>query len=464
MRRLIKLYKNLLTDRDFFKLILPVAVPIALQNLLSSLTGLGAALMVGQLGDAALAGVSLAGQIQFLLTLACFGIASGAAIFSARFWGEGNRAGVQKTQGLTLVLTISLSLVFTLLGLFLPRQLVGLFTPDPAVQEAGASFLRVSCLSFPFFAAGMSYAVILRTVGDTKTPLFLSGFSLVLQLGLGLVLILGIPGLVPSLGVPGAALAQLAARVVETLAYIVLVRRLNRPNAGSWSQIFSFDRKLTARYLHVALPVVLNEVLWATGMSAIKAIYGWIGSRELAACAMVDNFAMVLFIVFFGTGNGSAVVIGHAIGRKDLVAAKHLARQTALFAPLLGAGAGIILAVSSPFLPQLFQVTGGVRDLALVLFLVYALLLPGKAFYHDMIVGVLRSGGDTRFSLFMDQLGVWLWAIPLGLVFAFVLHLPFPLVFLLINLEEPLKSLLSLWRLKSGRWLHPVTAGEVHEP
>jgi len=455
MRSVFRAYRTLFADRRFFHLFLPVAIPIALQNLVSSLTSLGANLLVGQLGDASVAGVSLAGQVQFLMILAAFGIGSGAAIFTSQFWGRGDATGVARTQGVSLTLSLAVGLLFGAAAGFFPEALLGLLTPDPRVIAEGARYLHASAWSFPLTAIGMSYSLVLRSTGDTSTPLRFALVALVVQIGVALPLIFGW-GPFPALGTAGAGLALVAARFVETIGIVTATQVRQRPNAG-FARLFTFDKAFLARYLQVALPVVVNEVLWSIGITGVKAIYSWMGSTDLAAVAVVETFSQLVFIVFFGTGNAAAVIIGQAIGRGDQAEARHMAGNVALFAPLMGVAVALPLALAAPFLPLLFQVSSEVRTLATHLIWVVCLLLPGRAFYHDMIVGVLRGGGDTTFSLWMDQSGIWLWALPLGWTMAFVLHWPFLLVYFLVSLEEPLKALLALWRMKTGRFIKDVT-------
>ncbi len=455
MHTVFAAYRKLFADRRFFHLFLPIAIPIALQNLVSSLTSLGSGLLVGQLGDAAIAGVSLAGQVQFVMILASFGIGSGAAIFTSQYWGRSDAQGVARTQGVGLVLSLAVGLGFGAVAAFFPGALLSLFTPDQRVIAEGARFLQASAWSFPLTAIGMSYSLVLRSIGDTKTPLQWALVGLAVQLVAAAVLIFGFGGL-PALGTAGAGLALVLAKLVETVGIVLFTQLKRQPNAG-WARLFSFDRAFVSRYLKVALPVVVNEVLWALGISAIKAIYGWMGATELAAVSLVDIFGQLVFIVFFGTGNAAAVIVGQAVGRGDRDAARHLAGNVALFAPLMGALVAVPLAFAAPFLPLLFNVSAEVRELATQLVWVVCVLLPGRAFYHDMIVGVLRGGGDTNFSLWMDQSGIWLWALPLGWLMAFVLHWPFLVVYFLISLEEPLKSFLALWRVQTGRWIKEVT-------
>lgn len=455
MRSPIQAYRTLFADRRFFHLFLPVAVPIALQNLVSSLTSLGSNLLVGQLGDQAVAGVSLAGQVQFLMILAAFGIGSGAAIFTSQFWGRGDPSGVARTQGVSLTLSLAVGLLFGAGAGFFPEFLLGLFTPDQGVITEGARYLHASAWSFPLTAVGMSYSLVLRSVGDTKTPLRFALVALVVQITVALTLIFGF-GPFPALGTAGAGIALVVSRLVETTGIIVTAQVKRLPNAGL-VRLFAFDAAFVGRYLKVALPVVVSEVLWSVGISGVKAIYGWMGATELASLAVVETFSQLVFIVFFGTGNAASVIIGHAIGRGDLAEAKKMAVNVALFAPMMGIAVAVPLAFAAPFLPLLFQVSAEVRTLSTHLIWVVCVLLPGRAFYHDMIVGVLRGGGDTNFSLFMDQSGIWLWALPLGWTMAFVFHWPFLLVYFLISLEEPLKSLLALWRMHTGKFIHQVT-------
>jgi putative MATE family efflux protein len=391
------------------------------------------------------------------MILASFGIGSGAAIFTGQFWGRGDAGGVAKTQGVGLFLSVAVGLLFGAAAAFFPEPLLRLFTPDQGVVAEGAKFLRASAWSFPLTAVGMSYSLVLRTVGDTRTPLIFAVVGLAVQLVVALVLIFGF-GPIPALGTAGAGAALVISRLIETGGIVVFTQWKKHPNAGLL-RLFTFDAAFVVRYLKVALPVVVSEILWAVGISGVKAIYGWMGATELASLAVVDTFSQLTFIVFFGTGNAAAVIIGHAIGRGDLDEARRLAGKVALFAPFMGVVVALPLACAAPFLPLLFNVSAEVRTLATHLVWVMCVLLPGRAFYHDMIVGVLRGGGDTNFSLYMDQSGIWLWALPLGWTMAFVLHWPFLLVYFLISLEEPLKSMLALWRLHTGKFIHQVTHG-----
>lgn len=452
--RLIQSYREFFADKKYFRLFLPVAVPIALQNLVSSLTSLGAGLLVGQLGDDTIAGVSLAGQIQFVMILASFGIGSGAAIFASQHWGKGDHEGVAHTQGVSLVLSVIVGLLFSVGAGIFPEMLLRLFTPDAGIIAEGARYLRASAWSFPLMAVGISYSMVLRSIGDTRTPLVFALVGLAVQLALAVTLIFGVG--VPAMGAAGAGVALVAAKLVETGGIIVLTQIRKRANAGL-KRLLAFDAAFFGRYLKVALPVMINELLWSIGLSGVKAIYGWMGATQLASVAILETFNQLVFIVFFGTGNAAAVLIGHAIGRGHLDEARRYGRNVVLLAPLMGAATAVPLAIAAPFIPSMFQVTPEVRSLTTALIWVFCVLLPGKAFYHDMIVGVLRGGGDTAFSLYMDQSGIWLWALPLGWTMAFVFQWPFLVVFFIIGLEEPLKSTLALWRMKTGKWIHQVT-------
>ncbi len=452
--RFLAAYRALFSDKRFFRLFLPVAIPIALQTLVSSGTALGAGLLVGQLGDDAIAGVSLAGQIQFVLFIASFGIASGSSVFTSQYWGKRDHDGVAHTQGVSLILSLLLGSLFALAGGLFPETLLGLFTPDQGVIAEGARYLRFSAWSFPLTAVGMSYSLVLRAVGDTKTPLTFALVGLGVQLVTAVVFIFGV-GIAPQ-GTAGAGVAVLAAKLVEVGGMIVAVQTLKRPNAGL-RRLLSFNRVFLTRYLKIALPVLFNEAFWAIGMAGIKAIYGWMGAPQLAALAILDTFGQLVYIVLAGTGNAAGIIIGHAIGRGHLDDAKHYGRNVALLAPVIGVATAVPLLIGAPFLPLLFQVTDDVRGLATALIWTFCVLLPGKAYYHDMIVGVLRGGGDVGFSLLMDLSGIWVWALPLGWLMAFVFHWPFLVVFFLINIEEPLKATLALWRMKTGKWIHEVT-------
>lgn len=442
-------------DRAFWRKIATIALPVGLQNLISTSLNLTDNLMVGQLGEKAIGALSLANQISFLVVLFTFGISSGAAVFASQYWGARDLAGVRRTQGLSSSLAVASALAFTVACLAAPEFLMSLYTPDPDIQRLGAEYLRISALGYPLLALSMSFAMILRSVGRIRLPLVMSIVALALNIALNYGLIFGLWGL-PALGVAGSALGTCIARLVEAAGLVGLGYLTRSPNAAHPRQLFHFPKGFLATYLKTALPVVGNEMGWSLGVTTLMGIYAHMGSAALAAVTISDTVLQFVNILLFGTVNATAIVIGNTVGAGRRVRARVEARRMARFAVLAGLAGGLALFAAAPFLPRLFNVGPAARQSAADLLRIWALVFPFRSFLYHMTVGVFRGAGDTRTALYLEVGGLWLLAVPLGLAGSLLLHWPLWAVTALVGLQDVVVSLLAAARYRTGRWYKPI--------
>ncbi len=409
--------------------------------------------MVGQLGETAVAAVSLANQIFFLLNLLIFGIGSGAAMFTAQLWGRRDIPNIRKVLGLALTLGVAGGVFFLLIAEFFPSQALGVYSRDAQVIAIGSPYLQIFGLSFVFFAVTATFSLILRSVGEVRLPVTVSVFALLLNMALSYIFIFGKFG-APAMGVIGAAYGVLIARIVECLLMVSLTYARQLPPAGKLSELFAFDMPFAGVVLKPVLPVAINEVLWSLGITTYQIIYARIGTDQLAAVNISTTISDLAVVAFMGIGNATAILVGHLIGsdqneRAQLYAGRSLALG-AIGGMLIG---GAVLLVS-PFILGLYKVS------PLVITYAASLLLVNCSFYWlrmmNMIlfIGVFRAGGDTRFALVLDGFIIWLVGVPLTAFGAFVLHLPIFLVYMLTLSEEFCKWGLGLWRYFSKKWIH----------
>lgn len=442
-------------DRGFWKNLLTLVLPIALQNLISSSLNLTDNLMVGQLGETALGALSLANQISFLLILFTFGITSGAAVFSAQFWGARDLAGVRRIQGLALTLSVSAATLFTLAAQTGAEGIMGLYTPDSEIRRLGAEYLRISSWAFPLTALSMSFALVLRSVGEVRFPLVLSVGALVINVTLNYGLIFGNLGL-PALGVAGAALGTLVARLFESVGLVILSYFHRMPNAGRLSELFHWPRGFLGPYIKTSLPVLGQELGWALGITTLMGIYAHMGNQALAAMTITDTLNQFLNILIFGSVSAAAVMTGNTVGAGRLGRARVLARRFSRYSPVLGATVGLIMIVFSSLLPTLFQVSAQSRELAATLLVILGFYQAFRSFVFHLSVGIFRGAGDTRTAMVLELGGVWVMGIPLAWLGSVVLRLDFPLVYLLAESHMFLQTLVAYRRLRSGKWIKPV--------
>jgi len=443
-------------NRDILKSFKTIAVPVALNNLLISSVSFIDMIMIGQLGATAISAVGIGNQVFFLFTLMMFGVCSAASVFIAQFRGKKDSESVKKTVVVGLALSGASSLIFIFLSAVIPGKVMGLFTTDINVIEAGIGYLVISAVSYLFSSVTFSYGMMLRSIEKAKVPLFASVIANCINITLNYLFIFGI-WIFPEMGIKGAALATTIARFIESGILVITVYRTTREIAVSFNDIKNVKREFINKYITIALPVVLNEVFWAAGMTMYKIVYGRIGTNALAAISINETILQLMMVLFMGSANACVVVIAKSIGKGDLKKTIRYARDF----HIIGAAAGIITALLSLnvifFIPVFFNVPAEVMKWTVNLILINAAVFPFKIFNIHNIVGIFRGGGDTKTAFYIEIISVWLIGVPAAFFTAFYLRMPVYLVFMFINFEEVFKALISVKRLVSGKWIHDLT-------
>jgi putative MATE family efflux protein len=446
-------FSGFFSDRDFYQQLFKIALPIALTQFIMSSLNMVGVLMIGQLGAVPVAAVGLANQIFFLLNLMLFGIYSGCAMFTAQLWGVKDVTNIRKVLGLALTLGVGAGSLFLLVAEAFPGIVIGIYSEDPAVVALGSEYLRIIGFSFIPFAISFGYAAVLRSIGDVQKPLVVTLTSLSINMAISYLLIFGKLGF-PTLGVHGAAIAVLISRLIELALMLLLTYRKDSPAAGKIRELFSYDLNYAKKVLKPVLPVVLNEMLWSFGITAYSVVYARIGTESIAAMNIVSSIEQLGFVVFNGIGHACAVLVGNRIGAgEDKQAFQYGARSEAL-GILGGIAIGSLIVLSSRLVLSLYKVPPDVIYNAQRVLVIMGLLLWLKSSNMILFIGILRSGGDTRFALVLDGLIIWVVGVPLAFLGAFVFHLPVYWVYLLVMTEELTKWLLGISRFFSRKWIH----------
>ncbi|MCP5453815.1 MAG: MATE family efflux transporter [Spirochaetaceae bacterium] len=443
-------------DRSFYRDLWRIAVPIALQNLVVSSVNMLDTVMVGRLGAVELAAVGLGNQIWFLLMILLFGTSSGSGVFTAQYWGKRDVAGVRRTTGLSMALGLGAAFLFMAAALAFPRFLLGLYSRDGEVIALGAEYLRLAAPSYPFAAASFAFSLALRGVERVKLPLAATVVSLAINAALNYVLIFGKLGF-PALGVRGAAYATVAARVVEAAIIFAAAYARRMPPAGTLAEFRSWGAGFLPRFARIAAPVIVNEAAWSLGITTYSAIMARVSTDAIAAYNVTSTVSQLAMVLFMGTANAAAVMIGKRIGEGDREKAFSWAARFAIMAPLIGIAVGALLAPATLALPRLFAIGREPLRQARLMVIALACVFPFKVFNLHTVVGICRAGGDTRFGVFYDMFGVWGLGVPMAAIGAFVLRLEPWIVFAMLSFEEIAKSGLGIWRLATRKWLNDVT-------
>ena len=447
---------SIFSDHDFYNTLLRLAIPIATQQLVMNALNAVDVLMVGQLGETAVAAVGLAGQVFFLMTLFLFGVGSGAAIFSAQFWGRGDLANVRRILGLALILAVTGSALFSLVAILAPAWVLSIYTHDPAVIAEGSLYLRVVGLCYVPTAISVTYAIILRSTRQVKVPMVVSVSALSLKTILAYILIFGYFG-APAMGIMGAAVATVVARFVECIAMLTITYWRKLPAAAKLAEMLDINRALVGRFLRTATPVILGEIMWSLGITIYTGIYARIGTGPLAAVSIASTIEGVAIVPFIALANAAAIMLGNRIGADKITDAMDYAWRFIILSVGGGVVMGILILITRDALMSLYRISPEARIEALRVLGAIAITLWFKAGNLVMIVGVMRSGGDTRFAFLADIGPMWLLGIPVALLSAFVLALPvYWVVFLVLVVDEGTKFIISLWRVRSALWIHSV--------
>lgn len=446
---------SFLKDRTFLRELLVIAIPISFQQLINASLNMIDVIMVGQLGETAIAALGLSNQVFFVLILILFGLTSGMAIFTAQFWGKQEIEPIRKVLGISLITSILVALIFTFAAIFIPETVLGFYTKDAEVIKLGSSYLSIVGFTYIPIAIATAYIAILRSIQLIRLTVIATVSALIFKTILGYGLIFGIGGL-PALGVRGAAIGTASGWTLELILLLIFIYTQKTPLAANPLTFFSFDLAFFTRVLRTVLPAVANEMFWSLGITTYNAIYAHIGTDSIAAINVNATLEELGFVVFIGLGNACAVLVGNRIGagRKD--EAYEVVRRVIILGVAFALSVGLIIFFLRDVVVGLYDLSPSGENNVRWLLLVMASTLWIRMFNFSIFIGALRAGGDTRFALIMEICSIWLIGVPAAYVGAFVLHLPVYFVYLMVVLEEVAKAFVSAWRFRSRKWIHDL--------
>lgn len=443
-------------DKRFYRLLFSIALPIAVQNLITFMVSMVDTLMVGALWEIQLSAVSIANNLFFVLTILMFGLAGGSNIMISQYWGKGNVKTIHKILAIMYRVCLLITGIFIFIALFLPKYFMGIFTTDKAVIDFGASYLRIVCIGYLFYSITNCTIMMLRSVKTVSISIIVYTASLVVNSILNWILIFGNLG-APELGIRGAAIATVCARITEFSIVLVFMFIYERKIGLKIEHLLKLDKEILKDYVGLCTPVLCNELLWAIGASMISVIVGRMGTEVVAANSINGVAHQFVTVFIFGMSNATAVIIGNTIGEGKKEKAKEYAYSIGIFSVVMGCISGLMILLIKPFVVNFYNVSYSTKLIAMEIMTVTSGIIVFQSLASNFMMGVLRGGGDAKFVLINDLIFMWLVAIPGGFFVAFVLELPVALVFLVIKCDEILKSLTSVYRVISGKWVNDVT-------
>ena len=444
--------KNIVEDKKFIRKTIAITIPIALQALLNTSLNLVDTVMIGSLGQGSIAAVGLANKVFFVFTLLLFGIVSGSSILTAQYWGKKDIKNIRKVLGMSLIIGLIGSIIFVIPSLLCPEIVMSIFTPNQNTIKIGASYLAIAAISYPITAVTNVYISLLRGVNQVKAPVVVTLISICIKVTLNYILIFGHFG-VPALGVQGEAIATLIARIFECTCILSIVYFEKGPAAAKFKELIAFNTEFVKLYFSTVSTVIVNEFMWGLGVTMYSLVYGRMGDEAVAAITITQTVEQITTVIFQGISAATAVILGNELGANKLEDAKIHAKYFIILQFIFALIMGIICFFMKAPLIGLFNVTDIVGIAISKCLIVFILYLPFRMFNLVNIVGILRSGGDTKAALMLDITGVWIVGIPLAYLGGIVLGLPIYFVYAMVTLEEVYKFILGFRRYKQKIWL-----------
>ena len=445
--------------KELYKKVFTIGIPVSIENMIYSLMNFIDVFMVGKenvvlgLGTAAVAGLGFANQIFMIFMVSLFGLNSGGGILAAQYYGSKDYKNLKKCLGITITVGLLFSFLFFLMGLFIPEKIIGIFTSDPKVLKLGANYFRIIALIYPLIGLGYSFNMQLRAIGKNQYSLYSTIIGLCINLVGNYLFINGNLGF-PAMGVVGAAIATVIARIVSVFYLIYIIYKNKLPMAGNFQELFKLSWSFIAKALKISLPVFGHEIMWVTGVSMYVIIYGRIGTEATAAIQVVKSISNLVFTLVFGLSSGTAAIIGQEIGAGNEENAYKYGVELLKISLVIGTAVALFVYAICPVVLILMKVDSAIYPLARQIVFSEGILIIIKTTGTLFIVGVLRAGGDTLWTMFADLIPLWTFAIPLTYIAGLKFGLPVALVYLCSGSDELLKMPFCIQRLKSRKWIN----------
>lgn len=442
-------------DKRFYKKTIAIAVPVALQALLNNFLNVIDTVMIGSLGEESLAAVGLANKVFFVLSLVLFGVAGGSTVLTAQYWGKKDIPNVRRVLGLSLCIGVSAALIFTVCSAAFPKSVMRIFTPEGSTISLGAGYLALVAFSYPFQAISQCYTYFYRAVNKVAFTVGITASAIAVNAFINYTLIFGKFGF-PQMGLRGAAVGTLVARIYECAAILIYVYATKGAGAAKLRELLHFDKAFIRQFFKIATPVIFNESVWGLGVTMYALVYGRMGVVPMAAITATQVVEEMFVAAFAGLGSATGVVLGNEMGANRLEDAKRHSKVLLLSNVVFSSSLAVLLILLRKQILSLFDLSAEVFSAAAMCLFIFACYLPFKTHNYVNIVGILRSGGDTKYTLFLDFSGVWAIGVPMAVLGGLILKQPIYIVYAMVLFEEIYKAFLGLLRYRKGKWIKNI--------
>lgn len=440
-------------NKRFYKLLISLCIPIIIQNLISTSVNVIDTVMISSLGETSVASIGVANQFFFLFNMTLSGLTGGAGLFISQFYGKNDINNIKKVTGLNVLLGIILGLIFLIPALFFPKLIIHFFSYDPNVIKLCIDYFSIIAFCYPLIAVSTVFSMGSRSVRNPKLGMICSAIALISNIILNYGLIFGNLGL-PALGVKGAALATVIARLIEfslLIAYVYVVKK-NYVLRFNLSNLKSIDKSFINAFFAKSTPILLNDSGWAIGTVLYSVAYSKAGTSAIAASQIATSTGNFFIMTAVCVAIGASIMLGNELGADNKEVAIDYAKKFSKIVFIVGTLFGILLIFNIPMLLKMFSVSDSLAPDIIKIFVIMGLLMGLKSFNTLLVIGILRSGGDTKYSLFLELGCMWLVSLPLTFIFA-IKGAPIYVLVLITYSEEIVKFIFGVPRALSKKWV-----------
>ena len=443
------------TKDHFFKAVCTLAIPVALQSMLQSSFSMVDQSMIGQLGEINVAGVDLAGKFASIYSVVISAIGAVAGIMIAQYLGQKNRSEVRRSFFTNLLLGAGIAGMFMVICTLFPNQIMGAYTRDVQTRQAAAEYLMLISGTFVPMAGATLLSTLFRCLEKPRLPLYASILSALLNTSLNYIMIFGKLGISP-MGVRGAAFATVISQCANFLLMLLMLSKNGFLLKSNEREPTATLRMNWGQYWSMLLPLLVCEVVWSLGENVYAAIYGHMSTDASAAMTLTNPIQGLVIGALCGLSQAASVIIGKHLGSGENEEAYWSAKKLMLYGAIGSALLSVIVMIASKAYVGIYQVDNAVKTMTMQILFAYAIVVPFKVLNMILGGGIIRSGGRTKYVMFIDMVGTWCFGVPLGLLSAFVWKLSIPYVYFLLSLEECIRFGISLIVFHRRKWMNQL--------
>ncbi|MBR3397155.1 MAG: MATE family efflux transporter [Lachnospiraceae bacterium] len=438
--------------REFF----PLLIALSLTTLLSLAVNLVDNFMLGRYSEQTMAAAALVNQIQFLLHEITIGIGAGVSVLGSQYWGKKETGPIKKVMSIGLKFGIGAGLLFTVVTAAIPEKVLFLFTNDAALVDLACDYLGIMCWTYLIFGMSSALMFSMQAVESAVIGTVMSAFTIVINATLNYIFIFGNFG-APELGIKGAAVATVTSRIVELITILVYILVIDKKLHTTVSDLIHTDLTYFGDFAKAAVPVMVSGAIWGLGQACQTAILGHISESAIAANSIALIFAQLIGSFGMSCGAAASVTMGKTVGsgKRELIKPFTITLQLAFLA--IGVASGTVILLCRNLIVNLYVLSGETRELTLSFLIIFGITIMGSIYEYPVQGGIIAGGGNPRYQVIIDNIGIWCWTIPFAYLSAFVFGWSPVVTFFILKSDQLLKCIPNSIYCNSYKWVRDLT-------